>query len=77
VFASQTEKFLAEHPRFGAEAATVREFFDRSERAFFGVPAGSRDRSRAGAPDVGNGESEVGWLYRSARRLARIEQPGR
>ncbi|HZH05797.1 MAG TPA: hypothetical protein VEY69_03895 [Lautropia sp.] len=73
VFASKKEGFIARHPRFAAEARTVRAFFDRSENAFFNLapaqaPADSADGQRAGA--------EVAWLTDAAKRLARIERPG-
>jgi len=74
VFASQKEKFLADHPRFSAEAGSVGAFFDRSEKAFFGAPVPEHGSGTAG-PEPGG--SEIRWLYRFARRLARIEQPGR
>jgi mxaA protein len=74
VFASQREMFLADHPHFAAEAGAVRAFFDRSEKAFFGAPA---PESRPGAAGGEARGSEIRWLYRFARRLARLEQPGR
>lgn len=62
VFSSQREDFLARHPRFAAEASAVRAFFERSDAVFFGGHAAGTD---------------VAWLVGLARRLARIEQPGR
>jgi mxaA protein len=67
VFASHKERFLATHPRFAAEADAVR--------AFFG-PTSTEQPVAEGAGPHRAGD-DVAWLADLARRLARIEQPGR
>ncbi|MBA3480138.1 MAG: hypothetical protein H0T52_17325, partial [Lautropia sp.] len=74
IFASQKERFLAAHPRFAPEAGDVRAFFERSEQAFFAVSSGGR--AAAPQPPAAQGE-DLAWLSDLARRLARLEQPGR
>lgn len=74
VFASKKEGFLSRHPRFAAEAKTVRAFFDRSENAFFNVAPAQQEP--AVSPGRQGADVEVAWLADAAKRLARIERAG-
>jgi mxaA protein len=75
VFASQKDRFLATHPRFAPAAGEVRAFFERSEEAFFAVSA--TGRSRNAEPARQQDPAELEWLAGVARRLGRLERPGR
>ena len=75
VFVAHLDRFLAEQPRFAPEASAIRAFFARSDAVFFGGPAAATAGS--GSSDRTPRDSDLAWLADLARRLARLERPGR
>lgn len=84
VFAAHREGFLADHARFSPESAAVLSFFERSNQVFFDVQsargAGAVRPQRlvnGQAPADLGGLADMNALVDLAKRLARLERPGR